>query len=117
MPCVESGARRGCERHLANGVQANGKPTSPYPAWGVARSRPCHVIPLAGLAGVYARRARVGLRHWLLPMSSPGFVARSQVLSGPNVQSVQRGAAGPIWCFAARVSAPTGQPAPVRLTL
>ena len=26
-------------------------------------------------------------------------------------------AAGPIWCFAARVSAPTGQPAPVRLTL
>ena len=45
----------GCERHLANGVPANGKPTSPYPAWGVARSRPCHVIPLAGLAGVYAR--------------------------------------------------------------
>ena len=26
-------------------------------------------------------------------------------------------AAGPIWCFDARVSAPTGQPAPVRLTL
>ena len=40
----------------------------------------------------HARDARAcRLATLLLPIASPGFVARSQVLSGPNVQSVQRG--------------------------
>ena len=37
---------------------------------------------------------------------------RGQAPAQPRVTPAPR-----VWCFAARVSAPTGQPAPVRLTL
>ena len=48
--------RRGCERHLANGVPANGKPTSPYPAWGVASLAPVPRHPACRFGrGLHAR--------------------------------------------------------------
>ena len=93
MPCVESGPP-GLRAALSQRCPGERKTDGALSRLGVARSRPCRVIPLAGLAGVYARATRARrLATLLLPMASPGFVARSQVLSGPNVQSVQRGAA------------------------
>ena len=60
----------------------------------ISRLPVCPVWPVPTRAPTSARRPAT-----LPPMASPGFVARSQVLSGPqrarvgNVQSVQRGAA------------------------
>ena len=83
----EESFRSGLKKLLPPGAPRRDGPStrlSPYPAWGVARSRPCHVIPLAGLAGlagVYTRAcapARVGLAN------SANFVG-TELRNGPGI--------------------------------
>ena len=87
LPCVESGgARRGCERHLANGVPANGKPTAPYPAWGtggavIAFHAGEQPGPLPG-----ARKVKHGPRP-VAPLRRTAYRARSRSLPGPCLVS------------------------------
>ena len=89
MPCVESGPP-GLRAALSQRCPGERKTDGALSRLGGrALARPCRVIPLAGLAGVYTRARR--LATLLLPMASPGFVARFRFYQVPTCKACNGG--------------------------